>query len=120
MIVYMFQIEYFTTNSGRSLVEDMIETQDAKSRDKIYEVIDYLIEYGFHLPTTYLRRMSGTKMLWELRAKYQSKQYRIFLARITDRKIVFLHMIVKKTAKTPHRDIDTAEERLNAYLKGGK
>lgn len=115
----MFQIEFFATHAGRRLVEEAITSEDKKAIDKIFEVLRYLKQYGFHLPTSYLRRMSGTKALWELRVKYQSKQYRIFLARVNDTKIVLLHMIIKKTAKTPHRDIQTAEERLAAYLKGG-
>ena len=71
-----------------------------------------LRDYGFHLEVKYLRRMAGVKGLWELRAKYQSVQFRIFLSKLTDREVVLLHAIIKKTAKTPKRDIQTAEKRM--------
>lgn len=109
----MFIVRYFTTASGREPVVDFIESENTKVRSKIYEIIGYLAEYGFHLPT-YLRRMSGTKSLWELRIKYQ-RQYRIFLAHIGDKEIILLHAIVKKTQKTPEKDIQTAQERLGRY-----
>lgn len=68
----IFRIEFFVTSSGRKPVHAFILNQDTKARDKIYEVMEYLKHGGFHLPTTYLRRMSGSKRLWELRAKYHS------------------------------------------------
>ena len=100
-------------------MHEFILSQEQKAQDKIYEVLEYLREYGFHLPTNYLRRMSGTKALWELRAKYTSRQYRVFLAKTGDKTIMLLHAIIKKTAKTPRQDIDTADARLQTYLKGG-
>jgi phage-related protein len=107
----MFIISHFTTASGRQPVEEFIEGENRQARDKLREVIEYLREYGFHLPDKYLRRMTGTKHLWELRVKHQ-KQYRIFLARIGEQEIVLLHAIIKKRQKTPEQDIRTAEERL--------
>jgi phage-related protein len=114
-----FAVYYFTTASGRSPVKDFLVDQDRQARDKIVEVIEYLREYGFQLSTQYLRRMSGSKALWELRAKYRSKQYRIFLAKTAETDILLVHAIIKKTPKTPKTDIQTAEERLNAFKKGG-
>jgi phage-related protein len=114
----MFRILYFTSASGRSHVEDFINEQPRQARDKCFEVISFLETHGFHLSTNYLRRMSGSHKLWELRIQYQSRKYRIFLARVEDRTIIFLHSIIKKTQKTPQQDIWTAEERLRMYEKG--
>ena len=113
-----FTIYYFTTASNRCPVKEFIVAQGRQTQAKIVEVIGYLQTYGFHLPTQYLRRMSGSQRLWELRAKYRSKQYRIFLAKSGQTEIVLLHAIIKKTAKTPKQDIETAEERLRAIAKG--
>ena|SRR3989344_4936687 len=111
----MLRVTYFTNASGRSPVKDFILDQDVKARNKILEVVTYFEEHGFHLPTTYLRRISGSQALWELRAKYHSVQYRIFLARVSDNMNVLLHVIIKKTQKTPPKEIKTAEERLRQY-----
>jgi len=108
----MLNLYYFTSASGRNLVKEFIGNLPTKTQDKIYTVIDFFETYGFHLETQYLRRMSGTQALWELRIKHQSNQYRIFLARLENNAAVFLHAIVKKTQKTPTQDIETAEHRL--------
>lgn len=113
-----FTIEFFATASGRKPVHEFILAQDHQTQDKLYEVLTYLREYGFHLSTTYLRRMSGSKRLWELRAKYQSRQYRIFLAKGQGQSVILLHALVKKTPKTLKQDIQTAEQRLQTYEKG--
>lgn len=118
MLRIMFKLWFFTTASGRRPVHEFLLDQDASARDKLYEVMGYFREHGFHLSTLYLRRMSGSKHLWELRARSRSKQYRLFLAKIDERAVLLLHAIVKKTQKTPKREMDTAEERLELFLKG--
>lgn len=93
-------------------MKDFIDNYDRGTRAKVFTVIDYLKDYGFHLETKYLRRMTGTKALWELRIAYASNQYRIFLAKIGEKDIILLHAIIKKTQKTPRKEIDIAEKRL--------
>jgi phage-related protein len=119
-VASMFELWFFTTAAGRRPVHEFLLAQDTASQDKIYEVMNYFREHGFHLSTQHLRRMSGSKRLWELRTKSRAKQYRLFVAKIDDRIVVLLHAIIKKTQKTPKRDIETAEERLELFLKGGR
>ena len=108
----MLAVYNFTTASGREPVNIFINKQDDQAQTKIDEVIGYFRIYGFHLETNYLRRMKGSRNLWELRAKFRSKQYRIFLAKLGNNAALLLHAIVKKTAKTPIKDISTARKRL--------
>ena len=116
----MIRLLYFTTASQRQPVKDCIEEEDVKAQAKIREVLQFFREYGFHLPDQYLRRMSGTSSLWEIRAKYRGRQYRIFLARIGNDAAVLLHMIIKKTQKTPQQALQTAQERLRLVLQAEK
>ena len=54
----------------------------------------------------------------EIRSKDSSGIYRIFyLARMKDRIIIF-HAFIKKTQKTPKKDIITAKNRLKEVLNG--
>lgn len=112
-----FSIEYFTTGSDRSVVETFILSQNKKTASKIFSTILYFEKFGFQLPTNYLRRMSGTKRLWELRIKHSSNQYRIFLAKSKARNntVILLHAFIKKTGKTPNKEIQTAEDRLKLF-----
>ncbi len=52
----------------------------------------------------------------ELRRKDRSGAYRVFcLARFADEVLVF-HAFTKKTARTPHHEIDTGKKRLKELL----
>src|SRR3989344_6558348 len=105
------KVYFYTTSSGRNPVDGFIKKQDVKAQSKIFEIIEYLKQYGLQLPETYLKRMTSTKKLWELRIKYK-RQYRIFLAKVEQSSIVLLHGFIKKTQKTPAKEIETAEDRL--------
>jgi len=63
-------------------------------------------EYGQILPAKYLKRMAGTKELWELRAK----RIRIFIV-ISGNIGIAVHGIIKKSQKTPKQDIELAVKR---------
>jgi phage-related protein len=50
--------------------------------------------------------------LYELRLKGPDGLVRVFYAVRSDRRIVMLHLFVKKSAKTPSKELATARERL--------
>jgi phage-related protein len=50
--------------------------------------------------------------LRELRLKGPSGLARVFYCVLGDRRIVMLHVFVKKSAKTPLRELSTARERM--------
>lgn len=59
--------------------------------------------------------------IWEFRTLYNNKAYRLFAFwDTTDEKetlVIATHGIVKKTQKTPQKDINKAEEIRKQYLK---
>ena len=56
------------------------------------------------------RSMSGG--LFELRIKAPEGIARVFYCTVVERRIVFLHHFVKKTVKTPPRELDIARKRM--------
>lgn len=52
--------------------------------------------------------------LWEMRMKGRDGIARAVYAAVKDRRLLVLHVFVKKTQTTPRRAIDTALERLDA------
>ena len=50
--------------------------------------------------------------LFELRLKAAEGIARVFYCTIVDRRIVFLHQFVKKTDKTPPKELKIARERM--------
>ena len=58
------------------------------------------------------------KGLFEIRAKGNEGIGRSFFCTIQNNEIVILHSIIKKTQKTPKKDLDLATKRMKE-LKGG-
>jgi phage-related protein len=50
--------------------------------------------------------------LFELRLKAEEGIARIFYCTMVDKKIVMLHQFIKKTDKTPPRELETARRRM--------
>ena len=110
-----WKIIFYQTTRGDKPVEEFIDKLDFKKQTKIFSHLELLKEYGLNLSATYLKKLAGTKKLWELRVSV----YRIFLSPIVKRNILLIHMIVKKSNKTPKKDLRLAESRLKDFLKGG-
>ena len=55
--------------------------------------------------------------IWELRRESRGNTYRIFYFFFTGRKIVLLHAIQKKTERTPRREIELAQRRLDHFVR---
>lgn len=77
-----------------------------EERTKVNSIFLLFEEYGQILPAKYLKRMAGTKELWELRAK----RIRIFIV-ISGNIGIAVHGIIKKSQKTPKQDIELAVKR---------
>ncbi len=104
-----FEITFYLNRNGKNQVLDFINELPIKDQTKIFWTIDLLSMYGRSLKYPYLKYLQGSKNIWELR----SKSYRIFLSFIKEKNIILLHIIIKKTNKTPKKDIELAEKRLN-------
>lgn len=103
---------FYQSVSGRQPVRDFISRLNEKQRSKIYLQIGLLRDYGLNLPMPYLKKLVGTKKLWELRVS----AYRIFLSPVPEKKILLIHMIIKKSNKTPKKDLILVEKRLADFL----
>ena len=107
-----WKIVFYQTASGREPVKEFIGKLPAKHQAKINQHIDLLKEYGIFLVQPYLKKVAGSKNLRELRPA----RYRIFLSFLAKKNILLIHSILKKTQKTPKKDIKLAEKRLKEYL----
>lgn len=66
--------------------------------------------FGPDLGMPHTRAMGGG--LFELRIKAAEGIARVFYCTVVDRRIVFLHQFVKKTDKTPARELRIAQNRM--------
>ncbi len=113
----MYEIRYYTLK-GRTPVVEFIKAQTPKIQAKILREIDLLQEFGLSLGTPHIKKIKGTKNLWELRIKHSTDNFRIFYFCFTGSQFVLLHAIRKTTGKIPMKEVDIALKRLHNFLKG--
>ncbi len=78
-------------------------------------LIDLLSDQGVLLKEPYTRQIRGK--IRELRVKDHLGHIRVLYFTVTGRRFVLLHGFLKKTDKTPEREIEIAEKRMNDYLQ---
>lgn len=100
-------------------VFDFLNGLDEKAREKILFNID---KAKFKTDNTLFKKL--TAEIWEFRTLYNKKQYRLFAFwDKTDNKVTIViatHGIIKKTQKTPKKEISKAVELMNNYFKNKK
>lgn len=109
----MHKIIFYVDRQGKSTLLDYIaELEASKSKDsrikltKIREYVKALSINGTYLPEKYVKHIEGE--IWELRPIDD----RILFAGWIDGAFVLLHSFVKKTQKTPTREIEQAKREL--------
>ena len=110
----MREIIFYADRHGHSpVLEDMQELGKNKGKDsriklnKINDYIQALSVYGTEqLTENYVKHLDGD--IWELRPLRD----RILFAGVVNGRYVLLHQFVKKTQKTPPREIEQAKREL--------
>ena len=72
--------------------------------------------FGPDLGMPHTQAMGGG--LFELRLKGAEGIARVFYCTVVDRRIVVLHQFVKKTPRTPRRELETARRRMKDVRDG--
>ena len=116
----MYEIEFYVDKNGKSKVADFIRELNIKAAtnkesrinfNKVVAYLDMLEELGTRVGEPVTRHLDGE--IWELRPL----QNRLLYAYHKDNKFVILHHFVKKTRKTPKREIEQAKRNLQDYLE---
>jgi len=115
-----WEIEFYKDINGREPLTEFLNDLPIKTRVKVVKLIDLLAEYGVLLKEPYTRQIRGK--LRELRVKDNIGHVRVFYFTFTGRRFVLLHGFLKKTDKTPEREIELAEKRMMDFIEryGGK
>lgn len=93
---------------------DFLVSLDKKVQDKIA----YNITKCQYVVDSELFKKLGNTEIWEFRTRYKGNQYRLFAFWDTMRDclVVATHGIVKKTQKTPIKEIEKAEAIRKQYF----
>ncbi|MDR2615653.1 MAG: type II toxin-antitoxin system RelE/ParE family toxin [Oscillospiraceae bacterium] len=117
----MFEIKFFETESGERPVEKLLNSLEAAGKtnktarlrwQKLRAYIDALAEKGTWVGQPITKHLSGE--IWELRPLDDRVLY--FFVK-NDHEFVLLHHFIKKTNKTPPREIERAKREMQDYLE---
>lgn len=116
----MHKIHFYRDRHGNEPVAEYIEELSGKgdkdSRIKLNKIRDYikvLSEYGTQVGEPYIKHLEGE--IWELRPLRD----RILFVAWYNGSYVLLHCFVKKTQKTPAREIAQAKRELADLMERG-
>lgn len=116
----MFNIEFYEDEHGESEVESFIKKLRSKSLtskdarvnlNKVVAYIDLLEELGTRVGEPVTKHLDGE--IWELRPLSN----RILYAFYEENTFVLLHHFVKKTQKTPQREIEKAKREIEDFKR---
>ena len=79
-----------------------------------------LIEEMDSVPMQYFKKLAGTDDIWEVRAQSGGDIIRLLGFFFGSRFVVLTNGFVKKTRKTPPKEIALAEQRKRDYLSRSK
>ena len=94
---------------------EFYQVQNDKVKDKIKYVLE-LIKQVDKVPEKFLKHLTGTSGLYEVRIEYQSNIYRIFCCFDKGKLIVLFNGFHKKTQKTPTNEIEKAKKLMEEYF----
>ncbi len=100
----------------RDYFDRFFDKQRTKVKQKIIWTLE-LIEDIEHVPEKYLKHLSGTDGLYEVRVQHGRDIFRIFCFFDSDKLVVLMNGFQKKTQRTPKRLIEKAKLIKGEYEK---
>lgn len=111
----MYRILYYADKNGKRPVEEFIDALDVKMRVKVFGRLELLEEYGPVLGMPFTRHLEDG--IFELRAVCGNNITRILYFFVVGKRIVVTDGFVKKTQKTPRREIERAKRMREDWRK---
>jgi phage-related protein len=110
---------FYKTIDGKCPVQEFLDSLSGKVAQKVLWTLSLLEDLEI-VPAIYFKKLTGTEGIWECRIKYGSNIYRIFCFFNSHSVVILTHGLVKKSQKTPQREIDKAESYRKDFLSRRK
>ena len=117
----MYSIRFYKDKDGREPLKEYLKELGAKTDknsrinfNKIRHYIKILSEYGTRAGEPYVKHLDGE--IWELRPL----RNRILFFAYDGKQYILLSHFIKKTQKTPKREIEKAKNLINDYAERSK
>ena len=111
----MKKIVFYKNERGDSPVEEFLERLPDKQAQKVAWVLRIIRDLDF-VPKEYFKKLVSTD-LWEVRVQIGSNAIRILGFFEGNNFIVLTNGFLKKTQKTPKKEIELAAKRMKEYFR---
>jgi phage-related protein len=115
----MKEIKFYKTSSGKSPVEDFLDSLSSKEAQKVIWVLS-LIEEMDGISSKFYKRLSNCDDIIEVRAQIGKNNFRLLGFEYQGTFVVLTNGFKKKDQKVPKSEITLAEQRKNEYLSRGE
>ncbi len=109
-----YDVQLYEKANGDCPIQDFLDSLDDKMAAKMYGMIELLEENGPALKKPYSEHLQDG--IFELRAKFSSNITRVLYFFYIDKKIILTNGFVKKTQKTPKKELLTAIKYRKDYF----
>ncbi len=107
------EVDFYELSDGTEPVREFLNSLDIKNRAKMYREIDLLVINGPELREPHSKYLGDG--IFELRAKQSSDISRILYFFYFRKKAILTNGFVKKTRKTPAKEIELAKKYRMDY-----
>ncbi len=102
---------YKNSQTGKVPALEYIERLSKKEKVKVLKYVDFLKENKGYLDEPYAKHIKDK--IRELRIDFSKNKHRIFYFTFIGKRIILLHIFLKKTEKTPKQEIIKALDNLH-------
>lgn len=110
-----FTVEFYEDRQGKRPVEEFLLDMDIKMRAKLLRLLQILEEKGTQLREPYSKHLEDG--IFEIRGKVGTSITRVLYFFYYDGKIILTNGFVKKSQKTPGKEIQLAKKRRKEYIE---
>ena len=111
----MLEVIFYEKKNGACPVEDFISDLDLKMRVKMIGLLEILEDKGNMLREPYSKHLDDG--IFEIRCKVGNNITRVLYFFYYEGKIILTNGFVKKTQKTPKKEIELAKERRKDFVE---
>ena len=112
-----FLVEFYDTEDGRTPTQEFLDSLEPKMNAKMVGLMEILEEKGHSLREPYSAPLEDG--IFELRAIQGSNISRALFFFYVEGRIVITHGFIKKTQKTPKREIEQAKREYKDLIERG-
>lgn len=99
---------FYRSQSQKEPVREWLKSLSQEEKKLIGEAIK-TVQFSYPIGMPLVRKISSD--LWEVRVNLKDKIARVFFT-IQDQSMILLHGFIKKSQKTPHKELEIAQTRL--------